>query len=241
MIPANRTAPWPYDFHALQDGAELTIDGIDVVLSVIDCGELNLDGGQLITCDPFAAMLGAGRDAYIDVPPGRYPVKVTIADVSGQRDGSHMREAYASLLLRDATEVERKALCMLPADGSTAPVDDDEYWGFGVDAGAACFADRVSIDRDMPDPNTWLPALFENDGPGSWFNRMDDPEHLRDGLANIPLPDGDGSTNIVIIHSGWGDGFFPVIGGFDADGALVAVHIDFFVVSGPDDEDEDQA
>jgi hypothetical protein len=241
MIPANRTAPWPYDFFALRDGAKLSVDGIDIVLSVIDCGELNLDGGQLIACDPFAGLLGAGRDAWIDVPPGRYPVQVTLADVSGRNDGSHLREAYASLLISDAPEVERKALCMLHPGASPTPVDDDDSWGFGVDSGTACFADRTSIDRDMPNPNHWHHGLFENADPGSWFHRMDDPKHLRDGLANIPLPQGDGSTNIILMHSGWGDGFFPVLGGFDPDGALVAVHIDFFVVGGPAGEGEDGA
>jgi hypothetical protein len=34
----------------------------------------------------------------------------------------------------------------------------------------------------------------------------------------------------VIIHSGWDDGIYPVIGGYSEDGRLVRVHIDFMVV-----------
>ncbi len=105
-----------------------------------------------------------------------------------------------------------------------------------MDAGTVCFTDRQAIASDMPPREDWE-GLFEGD-EGSWFGRMDDPDHIRDGIANIPLPGGDGSTNLVLSHSGWGDGFYPVIAGFDAEGELVAVHIDLLVVGGPPDEDE---
>jgi hypothetical protein len=59
---------------------------------------------------------------------------------------------------------------------------------------------------------------------------MDDPDHVREGIANIPLPLGKGGENIVIVHSGWGDGSYPIVGGYDADDRLVRVHIDFMVV-----------
>lgn len=34
--------------------------------------------------------------------------------------------------------------------------------------------------------------------------------------------------NIIIIHSGWGDGNYLVVGSFDANHQLLTVHIDFF-------------
>ena len=42
----------------------------------------------------------------------------------------------------------------------------------------------------------------------------------------------------MIIHSGWGDGTYPLIGGYDANGELVAVHIDLFVVPIPENDEE---
>ena len=30
----------------------------------------------------------------------------------------------------------------------------------------------------------------------------------------------------------WGDGAYPVVGGYDADDRLVAVHIDFLIIEG---------
>jgi hypothetical protein len=102
-----------------------------------------------------------------------------------------------------------------------------------VDAGTACFVDEGALGRGMPDERDWLAQIFDNDTPDCWFAHMDDPAHIRPGLANIPLPltaKDSSAGNIVIVHSGWGDGVYPVVGGYDATGVLVRVHIDFLVV-----------
>jgi Protein of unknown function (DUF4241) len=231
---------------ALKDGHRVPpgADGKVYVLSVIDCGELVMPTGRLLACDPFAAMRKTGNRC-VTVPPGRYPVRVTLADVSGAGDGSHMREAYATLLLdAGAEEVSRRIITPL-ADGPCPPemTAEGDYYGFPVDAGTACFVDEGALAGGMPDEQDWLAGVFENDSPGCWFARMDDPAHIRAGLANIQLPlaeagenpgssspEGGSANNILIIHSGWGDGVYPIVGGYDASGRLVRVHIDFLVV-----------
>jgi Protein of unknown function (DUF4241) len=217
---------------ALQDGRRIPIgeDGKFYVLSVVDCGELVLPTGQLLACDPFAFMRRTGNPC-MTVPPGRYRVTVTLADVSGAGDGSHMREAYATLLLDEAAEEVSRRIVTPLYEGQCPPemTEDGEYHGFPVDAGTACFVDGGALATGMPD-NNWLEEVFENDSPDCWFERMDDPSHIRAGLANVPLPLAKSGENIVIVHSGWGDGHFPVVGGYDAAGRLVRVHIDFMVV-----------
>lgn len=210
------------------------------VLSVVDCGRLRMPTGLLVACDPFAFMDKTGNPA-VSIPPGDYAVKVTLADVSDDADGSHLREAYATLLIDEtAQEVTRRIITPLP-DGTDADpeIDEDgEYHGFPVDAGTACFVDGGALAACMPEQETWYEDLFENATPESWFQRMDDPAHIRDGIANFPLPLAKNGENIVIIHSGWGDGFYPVVGGYDAAGRLIRVHLDFLVVfPGEDDAD----
>ena len=99
-----------------------------------------------------------------------------------------------------------------------------------MDAGTACFVDDSVIAEGMPDARTWLKDLFENERPDSWFNLMDNSNHIREGIANIPLPNAKNGENLILFHSGWGDGIYPVVGSFDADNALLAVHIDFNVI-----------
>lgn len=50
---------------------------------------------------------------------------------------------------------------------------------------------------------------------------------------NLGLPTAPGGENVVAVCSGWGDGYDAVVGGYDADGRLAAVHVDFFLVPDP--------
>lgn len=214
----------------------VAVDNGEYLLSTIDCGKLKVPSGNLVCCDPFACMEKTGN-SFVKIPSGEYQVVVTLADVSQAHDGSHVREAYASLILSDAAdEVTRK--CLQPtADGipTSERLEDGEFFGFGVDAGTACFVDAESLQEGMPDSDDWYEELFENEDDNCWFNVMDNPEHIRDGIANIELPESSCNNNLILFHSGWGDGFYPVVGGFDANNNLVAVHIDFFVASNPEE------
>jgi hypothetical protein len=221
---------------AIKDGERVRVGDHLYALSCVDCGFLVMPTGRLVACDPFAG-LQKSDNQWIQVAPGRYRVVVTLADVSDSNDGSHMREAYATLLL-DETARETSLRIITPhADGSSEP-EEGKYYGFVVDAGAACFVDDGALATCMPDndygDDNWMDRFFCNDSPDCWFNRMDDPRHIRTGVANVVLPDATNGENIVMFHSGWGDGVYPVIGGYDINGRLVRVHIDFDVVVGAD-------
>lgn len=231
---------WPNnkDWHAL-DNQVVEVEEGQYKLTTIECGVLKAPSGKLICCDPFAAMDKTGN-SYITIPAGEYKVVVTLADVSKEHDGSHIREAYASLLIdENSEEIIRKCLQQTsngtPANEILRP---GEYFGFGVDAGTACFVDADSLEEGMPESSTWYEDLFENENEDCWFNLMDNPSLIRDGLANIKLPLSKQNNNLILFHTGWGDGYYPVIGGYNENGILVAIHIDFFVVSQPEQEEE---
>lgn len=196
---------------------------------VVDCGHLFLPSGKLVACDPFA-FLQPYDNPHVLVPPGRYPVSVTLADVSENLDRSEIREAYATVRIAPGTDAYRRALPLALEGESRAPFTDDNFIGFSVDAGTACFVDDEAVVKFMPDDVDWYETFFDNGRDDSWFAQMDDPNHIRFGLANITLPLAQSGENIMIIHSGWGDGQYPVVGSFDANHQLLAVHIDFFVV-----------
>jgi hypothetical protein len=197
--------------------------------AVVQCGSLRLPSGRLVVCDPFA-FLQPRDNAQIRVPPGNYPVTVTVADVSPNLDGSHLREAYATVRIAQREDAYRRILPLVREGESPPALADGEFIGFSVDAGTACFVDAEAVATCMPNPDMWYEGVFDNESEDCWFKKMDDPNHLREGLANIALPLARAGENIVIIHSGWGDGTYPVVGSFDAADRLIAVHIDFGVV-----------
>ncbi|MGF1845261.1 DUF4241 domain-containing protein [Vibrio clamense] len=219
--------------------SEVICDGDDKVeLSTIPCGKLKLPSGKLIVCDPFTG-LSKSNNIFIQIIPGEYEVIVTLADVSPNLDGSHVREAYASLIIdANASENSRKLLELsLSGEPSNRPLNSGEFFGYGVDAGTSCFADAETIEQDMPVQESWYEGLFENSDSNCWFDQMDDEKLIRNGIANILLPK-DNGNNLILFHSGWGDGFYPVVGSYDLNGVLIAVHTDFFVVQSPEDDEE---
>ena len=194
-----------------------------VPLSVVDLGVLRVPSGRVEACDPF---VGLGRASVFEVEPGDYPVKVTIADVSKEHDGSHERNAYLSLVL---------------ADGEAAAVEAAQPvrgWGFvGVDAGMVAFVDRVAaVAMSALADGANLYDEFE---PEPWCVPLDSPDHYREGMANIVMPLDGAGENIIMASSGWGDGVYPVMLTRDSDGVPLGLHIDLGVVGEFDDEDEE--
>jgi len=229
--PAEKTQTWPNHstWAALKNEESLQTEDGERFLWTIRCGELALPSGRLVACDPFV-FLQPQNNPFVSVPKGRFPVYVTFADVSSAQDKSHVREAYASVVFTSEKEAYRKAV-PLAKDGEDRPEPTgDEFIGFAVDAGTACFVDDSVVGPCMPDPQTWYEDLFENSNPDCWFQRMDDPAHIRAGIANIVLPLARHGENLILFHSGWGDGVYPVVGSFDSTGHLVAAHIDFLVL-----------
>lgn len=222
---------WPNQptWGALKNESSIpTAEGPRFVWTVA-CGDLVLPSGRLAACDPFVCLEPRGTP-FISTPRGTFPVVVTLADVSEKQDRSHIREAYASITFSAGVEVCRKPIPLALDGRKPEVVEAGEYVGFPVDAGTACFVDEAAIGPCMPDPRTWHEELFENDRPDSWFRRMDDPAHIREGIANIALPLARNGENIVLFHSGWGDGVYPLVGSFDAEGRLLAAHIDFQIL-----------
>jgi hypothetical protein len=193
-------------------------------------GDIVLPSGRLEASDPFTSL---GEAFVFDVPAGTFPVRLTVADVSDAQDGSHLREAYLSVVF--AAGEPTRAEVLVPSGAE--PPADDEFYGVPVDAGTVAFADREAIARCMPSGN-WYEGLFDDGSPTSWFALMDSPDHLVAGSANVVIPGATAGENVVLAHSGWGDGFYPVLGSYDATGHLLGVHIDL-LVAGPDDDDDE--
>ena len=230
-VAYNKVMTWPNDetWSAEKDQHLVTTEGGNRFTWVVDCGHLILPSGKLVACDPFV-FLEPSDNPPVLVPPGRYPVSVTMADVSENLDHSHIREAYATIRIAPGADAYRLALPLVRDGESREPLPNDSFIGFGVDAGTACFVDEEAVSRFMPADENWYETIFDNGRDDSWFAQMDDHNHIQFGLANITLPLAQNGENIIIIHSGWGDGMYPVVGSFDANDQLVAVHIDFFVV-----------
>ncbi|MFF2451130.1 DUF4241 domain-containing protein [Isoptericola sp. NPDC058082] len=210
-------------FLALRTGRP---EGTPYDLVVHDLGAVRLPSGRLEASDPYVTL---GEGLEVPVPAGTYPVRVTVADVSQEQDGSHLREAYLSVVLADAPAAEVRPF--VPEGRSTTDEAGEPLWfGVGVDAGAVGFADARAVRVATAAVDDWYEEVVDHGGADSWFALQDSADHLVVGAANAPLPHAADGENVVLSHSGWGDGFYPVVTTHDAGGALTGVHIDLQVV-----------
>ena len=77
--------------------------------------------------------------------------------------------------------------------------------------------------------------MYDSGEDHSWFALMDSRYHLIRGAANVEMPLAPAGENVVLSPSGWGDGSYPVLASYAADGTLLGVHIDLLVEEPEDD------
>ncbi|HEX4444756.1 MAG TPA: DUF4241 domain-containing protein [Galbitalea sp.] len=213
-------------FYALKHGEALTPQATRARVSTYELGTLRVPSGMLGACDPFAGELD--NPLLIPIPAGDHRVVVTVADVSEAQDGSHLREAYLSVIVSDNPSASISA-----AVGLDGPPSEGEFYGVGVDAGTVAFVDGLAAKSAMPKSASWYDDFFDDGTPESWFGIMDADRPHPAGAANIVMPLATNGENVTLVHSGWGDGFYPLLQTRDANGDLVGIHIDLQVVGDP--------
>ncbi|RAY16769.1 hypothetical protein DPM19_00955 [Actinomadura craniellae] len=150
---------------------------IAVVAEPEHAGPLRLPTGSVLAADPGTVN---DRDLpfTVTVPPGDYPV--LIAAMRWEHEGGHWGETPAAMLRITDEPTTSWELALRPGQDARL-LDTDEFFGFGVDSGTACFLDATGRDT--------LPELFHweepEEGDRSSFAEVRDPQT---GTNLIRLP-----------------------------------------------------
>jgi hypothetical protein len=119
------------------------------VVEARNAGTVHLATGRLVACDPrWAFTLDQRTAAYtVTVPPGRYPVTVSIARIDRPSDpeiqGPVLLVAAVRLTIQDEPAVNWE-LALLPGQDPTKPPPSG-FYGFGVSRGTGAFLDRSAL------------------------------------------------------------------------------------------------
>ena len=146
------------------------------------------------------------------------------------------RYACAKLKISDAKAV-RYEMAMTGKENLNEEIGEDEYFGFGVDAGMGCFAD-VAAQKAFK--KVWESMLEEDPDIDPYNDLFDDllcenaklhPDYQQSHgeWLNYTVPNSE--TSIVMFTSGWGDGYYPVYFAYDAQGNVCAVYILFIDIA----------
>lgn len=205
-------------------------------VDTLEIGTVNFPTGTIFACDPLIELEEALP--YIQtVPAGTYPVKICV--VPSQKYGD--RYACVRVAISDRKPV-RYELGVVGNEDFDEELDEEDYFGFGVDAGMGCIADiktqeafkkyweqRLNEDEDIDPYNDLFCDLLEENG-------IENPKYQRDGgdWINWTVPETD--CNLPIFASGWGDGAYPCYFGYDEDGNICGVYILFIDIEKEYDE-----
>lgn len=182
-----------------------------------------LPTGQVVGCDPLV-FADSQAPFTVTVQPGSYPLRAWVAVL--YKDAAvewQRRVAALQLVVRDESAVRWEPAL---TDGQDpAKLGEDEYFGYGVDAGTGTLADLVAVR-----------ALAGWD-----FEQIDDV-FIPAQLPVTPVPgaicaitDAATAANVVTVSSGWGDGVYPTFIGYTAGGEVQSFVTNFMVV--PDERD----
>ena len=206
----------------------------------IHIGELNLPTGKIIVGDPF--FTHEQRPLAKTVEPEKYPVYIYMSEI----DKLHHRIAYAKIKFRP--EEATKWILALTDDITQEEAKDlgeDEFFGFPVESGLACFIDEETnkeliakidaLNTKSPEANYYDEVLADEFREYSGKNTFS--RELGDWNDHHPNKDSD--NNAIMFASGWGDGYYPAYWGMDKDGNTIELVIDFLINDFEIAEDED--
>jgi len=215
------------DYNKYFDNAEVDKTPVEQLL----LGVLNVPTGHIIVCDPLVGIYET-NPLTRTVAPGQYPVNVCVAKPA--EGESHY--ALAKIEFRPARAVKWEMAVAAGQDLAELQ-QPDEFFGFPVDAGLACFCDAETRGlynqfATQLHQNSSVAFNIYNDFFAAQFKKNAvnpaDPKDIGDWL-NFYLPNNP-AHNILMFVSGNGDGAYPCFWGISEQGEVCSLVIDFFVL-----------
>ncbi len=188
-----------------------------VVFRTVDAGTLTILSNHICASDPFVAL--GDTPAFTElIPNGAHPVRLAVGDFPF---GGH-RVAFARVDF--STEPAVRWQMATVAGQDLATLKPDELFGYGVDAGTGSFYDPQAGDAGKAlleaNPDAWQQWQTDGEATGG---KVIGPSSF---LLSVPM----GNANVVMFHSGWGDGFYASYFGYDAAGNVTALVTDFATI-----------
>ncbi|WP_406060058.1 DUF4241 domain-containing protein [Micromonospora sp. NBC_00860] len=200
----------------LTPGARFTDQHGAYLIEAHAAGDVVLPTGQVVGCDPLVCP--EAEPFTVTVPPGRYAARAWVAVVL--REDAEVDRRVAAFQLVVSDEPTTRWEPAVAGDQDVATLGADDYFGYGVDAGAGTLADPTAL------------SVLEG-----WDYDRVEQVFIPDKLPSSPVPglitavlDEASGANVVTVTTGWGDGCYGTWIGRAADGRVTSFVTDFMVV-----------
>ncbi len=179
----------------------------------VEAGKLKLLTGRIIATDPI---LLYDDECYSEhVKPGTYSVNIYV----GKADKRKKQSVAAEIRINDKEPVKWE-MALLQGESAKA-FSHDEFMGYEVENGLACFMDEKVMEM--------LDVMSEEELK-KYEDMVKDTVRSSDCSCADIIMDKDTGLNIIIFASGWNEGTFPTYCGFDSGNKLARIVTDFMVI-----------
>ncbi|GAA2700018.1 DUF4241 domain-containing protein [Actinoplanes palleronii] len=201
----------------LQAGSRYAHDDVTYVVEAHPLGDLSLPTGRLAAFDP--GITDEDDEPFsITVAPGAYPVTAWVAVLEKEDREWQRRVAAVQLTIRDEP-VATWELALVDGD-DPADLEDGEFFGYAVETGGGAFAD-ITVGQILA---RWDSEDFEEAFDPDDFPEAPVPGHF------AQVVDEKSGANLIMVESGWGDGYYPTYVGLTESGDVACFVTDFLVV-----------
>ncbi|MFI1996489.1 DUF4241 domain-containing protein [Actinoplanes sp. NPDC020271] len=201
----------------LQAGSRYVQDDVTYVVEPHPLGVLKLPTGRLAAFDPGVTD-EEDEPFSVTLAPGDYRVTAWVTVLEKEDREWQRRVAALQLVVRDEPVVSWE-LALVDSD-EPDQLEPGEFFGYGVDTGAGAFAD-LGVSRLLAE---WDSEDFEEAFDPDEFPEEPVPGHFDQ------VVDEDSGANVIMVESGWGDGYYPTYVGRTESGEVAAFVTDFLVV-----------
>lgn len=205
-------------------------------IETMEIGNVSLPSGKIVVRDPLVDLNGNQSPYFVQAPKGNFPVTISVVKSEDWGD------RYAVVKVEFTGEkpvVYREALVGIE---ELEDVTEDDFFGFGVDAGLGCitdkevlpFVDKFVAEMDVDNfYDDYFAGLFEQ-------SYKDNPKNQRDAgdWINWKVPNTE--YQIPMFASGFGDGTYPVYFAYDANEEICGLYIQFIDIELALSEDGDE-
>ena len=197
---------------------------------ILDMGEIEFPTGDILVRDPLV-WLNRDEKAYLtSVPRGKYRIETLVVKL----EEDHYR--YALSRVRFTENVPKIYYEALKGDENLDDVDGDSIFGFNVDAGLATIVDVATRNAYCDFKDKWYAENPDKNIYDDFFtevfanNAEENPNYQREGgdWINFKLPNSE--LSIPMIQSGFGDGRYPVYFGYDENGELCDLVVEYIYI-----------
>lgn len=196
-------------------------------LFVLEMGDVQFPTGEILVRDPLVWLQRKEKPYLRTVPVGNYIIETLVAEL----EEGHYR--YVATRVKFNDEKPSIYYEALKGDENLEGVDKDSIFGFIVDAGLATIVDVKIRDAYCDFVDEWEKENKDKNIYDDFFaeefrkSYLENPKFQREGgdWINFKIPNTDYS--IAMIQSGFGDGQYPVYFGYDKDGKLCDVVIEY--------------